>query len=239
MNRDSLATSSEDMFTSVSHEVALPQTSTRGSTDTRCDDTLVARGKSRFFDVKARGSFDEDASVGSISPTSSDEDVSIFRTHSLLDDDDGDDAEGDTGPEASMTTTDISSGNRSVSNGGTQIRRSRQIFQSSTPAEFSSYELTRRSSAPSISAAHSWDGFVRHGTRLKTFVDGAMHKIRDSFGNENGGKRQNPSGDENTITEPPQQRRRLEKTEHASVLAQERTAEVIQLQRVSASLQSF
>ena len=88
------------------------------------------------------------------------------------------------------------------------------------------------------SAEHSWDSFVRRGTRLKTFVDGAMHKIRDSFGNEGGEKRQHPSGEENCVNEPPQQRRRLEQTDYASSLAQERTAEVIQLQRVSVVLRS-
>ena len=72
---------------------------------------------------------------------------------------------------------------------------------------------------------HTWDGFVRQGTRLKTFLDDTMTKVRDSLSEKRPLVPQEKSEDE-----PPRQRRRVD--EHAADLAREKMAEVMQLQRV-------
>jgi hypothetical protein len=223
----------EEEFASDSNLNTMPQSS--AVTGEPGHDDATGHDSSRYFSLKTHGSFDEDQSTGSNSPGGSDEDISIFRTRSLLDDDDGEEAEGGTGPSTSLRTASNPSGNTEISSGGinNKLQQLVRAPQPIMPAE--GRELTCRPSVLSVHLAnqHSWDGFLRRGTRLKTFVDGAMHKIRDSFGTESGEKRQQAPGQEDSVSEPPQRRRRLNQTDFASSLAQERTAEVIQLQRVS------
>ncbi|GAX22931.1 hypothetical protein FisN_24Lh220 [Fistulifera solaris] len=221
----------EDELTLESNRNTMPQSSAVTGEPGNGDAT--GRDSSRYFSLKTHGSFDEDHSVGNKSPDSSDEDISIFRTRSLLDDDDGEEAEGETGPDATLQAATNLAGNKESSIRGISNKPQQLVHAPQGSMSAESRQLTCRPSVLSVHLAnqHSWDGFVRRGTRLKTFVDGAMHKLRDSFGAESGEKRQQPSGQENSVSEPPQQRRRLDQTDFASSLAQERTAEVIHLQR--------
>jgi hypothetical protein len=93
---------------------------------------------------------------------------------------------------------------------------------------------------------HTWDGFVRQGTRLKTFLDDAMSKVKDYsivLGEQqqqqhcsNNNKKRSATDNEQ---QPPQrtQRPRVgstfdETTDHTAALAREKMAQVMQLQRV-------
>ena len=190
----------------------------------------------------------------------------IFQSKSLLDDDDDDDEEeasfsktNDTGISAATTKDALVTSSYSASLPsvllGTMASSKNDISSSSNNKESDlfSQDPARHNSndnnnSLSSSTAHTWDGFVRQGTRLKTFLDDAMHKVRDSLTGEKRpllmpsssedehDKNSEQQGNNDEEQEPARQRRRTESMDHqhhhSAELAREKMTEVMQLQRV-------
>lgn len=155
---------------------------------------------------------------------------------SLLDEDDDEDelfeneAQGRTDKDKSATYDDVLS-RALVGENVEGISPGTLSFTSTTAAANVSIAKQQRELRLAVHA-HTWDGFVRQGTRLKTFLDDTMQKVRDSF--PGGEKRPLLAGSEDGDgQEPPRQRRRVGELDHTADLAREKTAEVMQLQRVS------
>lgn len=193
-----------------------------------------------------------------------------LQSKSLLDDDDDDgNSDSNEGDIAAKLTEDARvtlSYNASVlldtiasTNSGGRNNKDLDSFSQvsttdMTPARNSMCAPARRrdSNDDKSSTVHTWDGFVRQGTRLKTLLDDAMHKVRDSLTGEkrpllmassfDGGntneKQDGPGNSGNDDQEPACQRRRTESIDHhhSAELARERMTEVMQLQRVCTDL---
>jgi hypothetical protein len=105
---------------------------------------------------------------------------------------------------------------------------------------------TATGSAASSNKHYAWDDFVRQGTRLKTFLDDAMHHVKKNTTKLVGSKRQrsnsdgNDAGDDDNDNDDgdddsprPLRRRRVEENDYTAELAREKTEQVMLLQRVS------
>lgn len=139
------------------------------------------------------------------------EDHQILRMNRSLLDDDEEEQEGDATPRAFEQVDNTASGAASTLT-GLHSRRHRHPLSVST---------------------HTWDGFVRHGTRFKSFLDGAMLQVRASSGTKRSQELVDKDDDHQEEMERQHRRRRvLVEDQHATALARDKVSAVLELEQV-------
>ena len=79
----------------------------------------------------------------------------------------------------------------------------------------------------------TWDAFVRQGTRLKTLLEDTMINVRNHHSQQTSGNYNNKRTMDNAEDEPPSSRPRLQDRDTMGDMLQEKTTEILRLQRVS------
>lgn len=168
-------------------------------------------------------------------------DDALLLNHSLMDDDSDDEHHGSTLTTSSADFTEETPNQRNINDllfvNHHHDHARDQAERSSSAVALLFQNGRRHAMANAPPTPHRWDHFVRSGTRLKSLLEDAMSEVKTSIvSSARRQKRVRAGGEEGEDEADSSHPRVVTVADFTAELAREKTAQVLQLQRVSISI---